>query len=186
MCFPPSFDRHKLSPVVDFMGAGQVTLQRRCVDFSNRTAAGQRDCTVPDEQFAQPRQVLRHPLQALQPSCRFWVANRGIFIWCRIFWIRLVGRLTHRRPPIPSWRLHRWFFRVVGRLVPRCLAFAIDLRLGSSVWFDRHKLFRAIDFVGGRRLDSVTPSDVGDPLTADRASSLPGRSGCKDGSRTRD
>lgn len=181
MRFPPSLDRHKLLPVGDFIGAAQVTLQRRCVDFSNRTSAGQRDCTVPDERIratvhpaapsskALPTSYQVVPLQALRPSCRFWVANWGVFIWCRISWIRLVGRLTHRRPPIPSWRLHWRFFRVVRRLTPRCLAFAIDLLLGVSVWFDRHKLFRAVDFFGDRRLDSVTPSDVGDPCAYGRS-----------------
>ena len=66
-------------------------------------------------------------------------------IWCRISRIWLVGRLAHRRLPIPSGRLDRWFFRVVGRLTAGCLAFAIDLRLSSSMWFDRHKLFRSSD-----------------------------------------
>ena len=85
------------------------------------------------------------PLHTLRPSCRFWVANWAFFIWCRISRIWLVGRLPHRRPPIRSWRLHRGFFRVVRRFTSGCLAFVIDLRLSSSVWFDGHKLFRSSD-----------------------------------------
>ncbi len=119
------------------------------------------------------------PLHALRPSCGFWVANWAFFIWCRISRIWLVGRLAHRRLPIPSGRLDRWFFRVVGRLTAGCLAFAIDLRLSSSMWFDRHKLFRSSD-------SSVAIYVGDDVLTAVRASSLAGHSGHTVGSRTCD